>query len=130
MLLDRLISSRHDKRVAESVKRFEVAHAQWEEDVAAFHAADEVKDKKYFAALRDWEKAKADFVQQQTLKNAAIDKKKEAYEAKAASAVTEYCNLVLENSDYPDYFPRACLFEYNTETKTLIAEYALPALSS
>ncbi len=129
-LLDMLFSSRRNKRVAESLRRFETADAQWKKDVSAIHAKDEAKNKQFVAALGEWEKARTDFVEQQSLKNAAIEKKKEEYEAKAPSAIIEYSYLVLESSDYPDYFPRSCLLEYTTETKTLIAEYALPAITS
>jgi restriction system protein len=44
------------------------------------------------------------------------------------NAVTEYCELVLKNSKYPDSFPKDFDLEYNPETTIIIVEYLLPSL--
>jgi restriction system protein len=129
-LIDKLFSSRRRKRVAESLALFEMAEAQWGREVSDINASDQAKKKQFASALEEWQKERTDFVQKQILYNAGIDKRKEEYEARIPSAIVEYCYLVLENSEYPDYFPRSCLLEYHQEPKTLVAEYALPAVTS
>lgn len=39
----------------------------------------------------------------------------------------QYCELVLNNSEYPDSFPKDFDLEYNPDNKLLIIEYVLPA---
>ena len=43
-------------------------------------------------------------------------------------SVEGYCNLILNDSNYPDCFPKSFELEYNPETKILIVDYSLPAL--
>ena len=41
-------------------------------------------------------------------------------------AVEEYCDMVLNNSEYPDFFPKSFELQYNPDNKILIIEYDLP----
>jgi len=127
-LIDKLFPSRRQERLAESLALFEMAEVQWKREVADIDARHQAKKKQYTLALEEWQKERADFIQKQASFNAGIEKRKEEYEAGTPSAIIEYTYLVLENSEYPDYFPRSCLLEYLRETKTLVAEYALPAI--
>jgi restriction system protein len=53
---------------------------------------------------------------------------KEFYLKQDPSSVIEYCDLVLNNSIYPDSFPKNYEIDYNSESKILIVEYSLPAI--
>src|SRR5205085_12038970 len=41
-------------------------------------------------------------------------------------AITDYCRLVLDNSDYPEEFPCAARTAYIPDSKQLVVEYELP----
>jgi len=129
-LFDKLMRSWREKKTGECQQRFLAAEAQWKRDVATIQANDEASDKRFQMAVERWEKSKAEFEEQQSLANAAIDKKKAEYADKVPARIVEYCNMVLERSEYPDNFPRSCLLEYLGEARTLIAEYDLPPVTS
>lgn len=40
----------------------------------------------------------------------------------------QYCEIVLNNSNYPDYFPKNFELEYNPDNKILIIDYELPSI--
>jgi len=44
--------------------------------------------------------------------------------------VMEYCEIVLNNSTYPEFFPKNFEIEYNGENQILVVEYDLPILES
>jgi restriction system protein len=60
--------------------------------------------------------------------HAAVEILKKGYFNKDSNAVIEYCEMVLDNSQYPDTFPKDYDLEYNADNKLLIVEYVLPAL--
>ncbi len=86
------------------------------------------REKTYQGYLEKWESEKKAFLEKQRETNNAVDKRKELYNSKAPDAVVDYCELVLSNSEYPDYFPKEFDLDYNTETKILIVEYSLPSV--
>ena len=87
-------------------------------------------EEQYQNELKQWEAEKKEFLIKQKEKNDAIDKRKEQYFNKLPDAIVEYCELVLSNSEYPDYFPQEFELDYNQETKILIVEYSLPSTTS
>ena len=78
-------------------------------------------------AMKKWEQRKDKFCELQAETNKAINTSKKNYEALEQSAVSEYCNLVLSNSIYPDYFPKDWDLDYNENSRTLLIEYVLPS---
>ncbi len=83
--------------------------------------------KKWNDDVMNWETRKSSFYQKQKDYNEKIDKLKESYFNKDIVAVLEYCEMVLNNSDYPDSFPGNSEIEYNPENEILIVEYQLPS---
>ncbi|MFP4698579.1 MAG: restriction endonuclease [Eubacteriales bacterium] len=75
----------------------------------------------------DWEKRKTDFLKGQEEYNNSIEKFKIQYKEKNPDAIVEYCEIVLNNSQYPDYFPQDFELDYNPENNVLIVEYSLPS---
>lgn len=78
--------------------------------------------------VESWEKRKAEFYKQQEEYNSKIDKLKEDYLNQNEEAITEYCERVLINSEYPDSFPKKFEIEFNPANKILIVEYELPSI--
>jgi restriction system protein len=137
-LLDKLVASRRERIASDCRTRFQADHRRWQQEIQAVdvtNAAAEAKceasvqdaERQHEAEIKAWEDRRAAFVEQQQLSNEAIDKQRAAYMADSPDAITEYCDLVLSFSDYPDYFPQEYSLEYNPETKVLVVDYALPA---
>lgn len=49
--------------------------------------------------------------------------------AAESESIVEYCDMVLSNSEYPDYFPQEFDIDYNPNNRTLIVEYILPDIA-
>lgn len=81
-------------------------------------------------AVKEWEQRKVTFYERQVEINAAIDSNHENYMSQDQGAIADYCDSVLSNSIYPDYFPNEWDLDYNADTRTLVVDYALPAPES
>lgn len=92
----------------------------WEKNCEQIHS-------KHGDAMKEWEQRKEKFYKDQKEINAIIDQKRENYMSREQEAVADYCDAVLSNSIYPDYFPKEWDMNYNADTRTLVVEYALPA---
>ena len=55
-----------------------------------------------------------------------IDALMQAYQIREPYAIEEYCEIVLNNSIYPDYFPKEFELEYNPDNSLLIVNYFIP----
>lgn len=76
---------------------------------------------------RQWEKEKSEFVKAQYSHNQNVDELKAQYQLKDLSAIMEYCEMVLNNSEYPDNFPRDFELHYNDVNGMLIVDFQLPS---
>lgn len=83
--------------------------------------------KKYDLLEKEWEKQKEQYLASQNDHNKKVEHLKELYFQNDANAVIQYCELVLNNSEYPDTFPKDFDLEYNPDKRLLIIEYVLPA---
>jgi restriction system protein len=80
--------------------------------------------------VKEWEKRKQEFSNKQAEFNAKIDEMKNRYFELNPTSVIEYCEMVLNNSEYPDSFPKSFELEYNPDNKILIVEYELPPIEA
>lgn len=137
-LLDWLIPSRKAEKASIQEQKFLADHAAWKDAVAqaaiAARSADEawkLKVAEIEAAYRSnvsaWEARKAEYLKTQAEANAAIDRQRESYLSGNSQAITEYCDLVLSRSKYPDYFPKEFDLNFDQASKMLVIDYALPA---
>ncbi|MDZ7937867.1 MAG: restriction endonuclease [Rhodoferax sp.] len=137
-ILDRLLSSRKKRVIAEKQALFAAEHSAWQEQLAAIKqehtAAIQAHEKLLVTARQDHEKGLAewssryeDYVAIQAAGHVAVEAKRVAYEAADPDAIVEYCDLVLSSSCYPDYFSQEFDLDYDVSAKTLIVEYRLPA---
>lgn len=79
-------------------------------------------------AMLAWSARKRNFEENQSEKNAIIDAKREQYFSGDHGAILDYCDMVLSNSVYPDFFPQGWEIDYTEENKTLILNYVLPSI--
>jgi restriction system protein len=73
-----------------------------------------------------FENKKKEFEDEKQRDNETVENIKARYEKKDARAVEEYCDLVLNGSQYPDYFPQNWGLEYREESRIAVVEYDLP----
>jgi len=132
---EKLVNDKYDYAVEnwkKQCKEIELKNSQTEKEFENNNIDYENKRKHYIEEnnrlVESWEKRKAEFYKQQEEYNSKIDKLKEAYLNQSEEAITEYCERVLSNSEYPDSFPQKFEIEYNTTNKILIVEYELPSI--
>ena len=137
-LLDKLLASRKLKRIEEAQLRYQDAVFKWQRDFDQTTDAQTQAFSAYTASvvqmkldhqllLGDWEARKTAFSNQENFRNAAIDAKQAAYLALEPSAIVDYCDLVLAQSVYPNFFPQEFELDYDPSSRQLIVDYLLPA---
>lgn len=57
-----------------------------------------------------------------------IDNLKKMYFSKEELSVVKYCKMVLNNSIYPEYFPKEFELDFKVNSGLLIVDYSLPSL--
>lgn len=88
----------------------------------------EENEKQHRKNIEKWELRQQEFLRKQKEANKGIDAKKEKYLQKDSDAIFDYCEMVLGNSDYPDYFPQEYDIDYNPENNLLLVDYQLPPI--
>jgi restriction system protein len=120
---DKLFSSLREKKENKSINQFKSDHNIWKHKNKKINAD-------YSKRINKWENEKYEYEEKQSRLNKRIEAKKKQYLSKDFNAITDYCETVLANSQYPDYFPQSWEIDYKKETKILIIDYSLPNLDS
>lgn len=92
----------------------------YEERVKEFH----FEKNKLELKLND---AELEFQKEKKLTNEKVELLKTKYHEFDVDSIEEYCEIVLRESVYPDYFPRSFELEYHKESKVLLVEFMLPS---
>lgn len=131
---EKLFKSKKEKKISECEKKYSLAISEWKKEKASIDLINEKTKKDYGIQLKKWEddvakweKSKEDFLKKQAAFNLKIDQMKESYLKSDLNSIIEYCEMVLNNSEYPDPFPQNFELEYNPDNKILIVEYELPS---
>ncbi len=145
-LIDKIFKSKKDTKIEHANNKFDEAIKEWELkctqtnddnqnlkngfqiEVSNYEKQIGNIKKKNIEDIKNWESEKFAFTSLQDQSNAKVDLMKELYLKLDPSSVIEYCDLVLNNSIYPDSFPKSYEIDYNPESKILIVEYSLPAI--
>ncbi|TCP19476.1 restriction system protein, partial [Scopulibacillus darangshiensis] len=126
-LFDKFFTSIKKKKIDQMNKLFERYHDEWEIEKTEAEKQNEASKRKYEDLLHEWEVERKAFIENQEEKNKAIDQQIKHYNNAEPTAIIDYCDMVLSNSDYPDEFPQEFDIDYNPVTKMLITEYSLPS---
>jgi len=129
-LFDKLFKSRGQKKLNDAKKRFQADHADWVIKKKNYEDTNKRLDEQLQLDIRDWEIAKADYEAKQTETNQKIQESRENYLKLVDSAVIDYCEMVLSNSEYPECFPQDWDIDYSSENKILVVDYSLPDISA
>ncbi|MCG6536495.1 MAG: hypothetical protein L7F78_17760 [Syntrophales bacterium LBB04] len=100
---------------------------QYEQKVKEFEVGKRTVHDHFDALEKDWEREKESYNNNQKEYNDKIEKLRENYFHKNAEAIIQYCEMVLNNSQYPETFPKDFDLDYNSDSKLLIVEYVLPS---
>jgi restriction system protein len=125
--LDRLFSSRKNRKIKEAEVKYSAARATWASQMAARTAEAQKLEQEYVAAVSAWQERKEAYEATRNESNTSVERKRVAYSSGDTDAILDYCDLVLSNSQYPDWMPKEWELDYNKETRTLVVEYSLPA---
>jgi len=134
---DKLIKSKKEVKIEFAKYNYDKDYKKWEILKKELDNKNESITEKHKQELDDWEKLvenkkienqkrEKKYYEKQHKYNEKIDKLKEAYFKSEPDAIVENCELVLNNSEYPDTFPQNFELEYNPENKILIVDYSLP----
>jgi len=82
---------------------------------------------KYDKTASTFEKMRVAFDEEKHRDNEALESIKVRYRDGDWKAVEEYCDLVLDKSTYPDYFPKNWVLEYRSDSRIVVIDYELPA---
>ncbi|NLY74194.1 MAG: restriction endonuclease [Firmicutes bacterium] len=116
-----------EQRIAEAKNLFERDHVEWVASVQQIEEENRVALEQYEKEVKEWEARKEQFYRDQEAQNAAVDERKKVYESKDPGAIVDYCDMVLSNSKYPDYFPQEYELDFNPQNGILVVDYSLPA---
>jgi restriction system protein len=137
-LLDKLIGSRRAQKEKEAEERFSSDLQRWEVDKTRMSEANIATLEEYekgvqaikaahAQAVAEWDAEKAAYMSERKAQHASIDAFRQRYEEKNAIAITEYCELVLARSEYPECVPKEFELDLNQETGVFVVNYRLPA---
>ena len=129
-----IFTSKKKKKIAEYELKYRNAVEDWEKSKQKVEDKNKKIDREHERALqiwkldiKKWKKERIRFYQSQEKHNKKIDRFKEAYLEKDVNSITKYCKIVLNNSKYPEFFPKYFEIEYNPENEILIIEYQFPS---
>ena len=125
-IFDYLVRKWRENKHLEASERFRIAHSNWVSSCEQIARQNEGIETKHFKDLQRWEERKLHFEKKQADANSLVDKRKLEYMQGDSDAILEYCDIVLSNSEYPDWMPSDWDFDYAPEGKVLIVEYQVP----
>lgn len=125
---DKIFSSHREDKIKTAQELYKTDYQLWEKQKEEVLKRNNESKKEYQKLLLLWQTEEQAFLAEQKKTNEAIAKREEQYLSQDPDAIVDYCELVLSNSQYPDYFPKEFDLDYNYETKILIVEYSLPSM--
>ena len=126
--IDKFLPARKIAKTHELVKKYQFDHYNWSHEREKILAANRALAEKLAKETRIWETRKKEFKENQNKRNEKIREHKRNYLICDAAAITDYCELVLSKSQYPDFFPMEWDLQYNPDSKILLIDYSLPSM--
>jgi len=127
---NKLFSKSRRRKEDEADVKFIADHQDWKNKKSKIEQNNKKLESDYEASVKDWEINKRKYEEKQEEENERIIEKKNQYLNKESGAISDYCEMVLSYSEYPDYFPQEWDLDYQEDTKILIIDYSLPDLDS
>lgn len=112
-LFDRIIPGAKKKKEDKAEVQFAGDYAAWEKLSQELEQENNGKKAKYKKAYAKWEKDRKAFMDKQEANNSAVKDQQKKYNEGDPAVISDYCEMVLANSEYPDSFPQEWDLEYN-----------------
>lgn len=125
-LLDKLIKKRKLSKTLDALDRFKSDHKDWEAEKLFIDGQNKKGEEALGKKLRAWENKKKKYEDDQQEGNNRILEHKKRYFDHDPEAISDYCEMVLSRSDYPDFFPREWDLQYQPASKIVVIDYSLP----
>lgn len=144
-IIDKIFKSLAEKKIDQANNQFESVKAVWEKEKNEIEENNKKLEQQYQESLKvlenqkndirkkfdilenEWKQSEIDFYKEQEKANLEVEKLKSLYIEHNPESVINYCELVLNNSMYPDFVPKDFDLDYNKESKMLLVEFILPA---
>jgi restriction system protein len=144
-IVDKIFKSLAQKKINQAEQLYESAKLSWQKATNDVNLSNRKQLEEYDLKLKDfeskkfkirkqykelennWKEQEINYYQNQKDHNLKIDLLKENYFNGQRESIIQYCELVLNNSIYPDTFPNDFEIDYNEDNKILIVEYVLPS---
>ena len=104
---------------------FQRRNQEWADQKAKIESENQTREQAYKDASARFQERTAAFEEEKQRNNKALADIEGRYQTGDQEAVEEYCDLVLSNSAYPDYFPRNWFLELLPQ-RLLVVAYQLP----
>jgi len=130
-VIDNLSNTAREKKIKNHEEELSKAISDWEKQLGSIQERNKELEEKYRRELLEWESEIANLEKEKILQseyNLKIEKLKNDYLKKDTESIVHYCYMILDNSSYPDSFPRLFMIEYNPENNLLVVEYQLPSI--
>jgi len=119
------------RRLPGVVRRYEEALAQanrdYEAAVRGHERQEEQRQARVAQSRAEHDQAHEAFLRKIEQRNREVDEFEQAYQQGAPDAISAYCSMVLERSEYPSDFPQEFRVVYVPDSKELVVEYELPS---
>lgn len=100
---------------------------EWKNGTKQVNGENSVREAIYKKATSNFNRKRREFEEEKKRDNDALENMKSRYENSDPKAVEDYCDLVLNSSEYPDYFPKNWMLEYREDSRMALVDYSLPA---
>jgi len=124
--LEILIPPLKNRKFGRQKLKFEQACANWQDTKLSVEREYKTLNERHEQDVQAWQQLQSEFLDKQTAQHAEVDRKRSGYLAGDITALCDYWDLVLSNSEYPDRFPKCFKFDCLQGSKILIVEYSLP----
>ena len=114
------------KILNEQQNQYNDANRKWEKQKKSVSIENKRRDQKLEVALNNWKKKEEKYLTQQKSLNQKVNELRSSYNNKNEEAIEEYCEIVLNNSQYPDSFPKDFDLQYKSANNMLLIDYVLP----
>ncbi len=127
-LIDLIFPKLRKRKEADSKNRIKHDYDAWKTTKYKIDQHNKTQESEFVERLKKWEMDKKNYQDEQRVSNERVLEAKKRYHNKDQDAIADYCEMVLANSEYPDYFPQEWEIDYQADSKILIIDYSLPDL--
>lgn len=129
--MEQILASKARARLAQETRRWQSAKEEAEAEYATERRTYDQKvaslRRAHESAMAQWRQERSEHGAAQARANVVVDEIREGCRRREPTAIQRCCQLVLERSLYPSWFPQTFDLQYNPTNKVVIVDYLLPS---